>query len=209
MSEPSRLLERIETGFGRDARAGSAASVSALPLDGPPSREVSAQPASGARSALNYASLALLGLIASGLILVVGMTAGFHLFAAAIAAAGVVGALLLAVEAIRAFDSVPVSDEAERDKDWHRSETSALLSTIHDALGDLALRCASSAQATQITFDISGEHRHPGVTEGLDQPLQGHRLAGAGGTGNKTVTVGQAQRLTNRLPITASTQYEL
>ena len=78
-----------------------------------------------------------------------------------------------------------------------------------DALGDLALRCASSAQATQITFDISGEHRHPGVTEGLDQPLQGHRLAGAGGTGNKTVTVGQAQRLTNRLTITASTQYEL
>ncbi len=139
MSEPSRLLERIETGFGRDARADRAASVSALPLDGPASRQVSAQPASGARSALSYVSMALLGLVASGLILVVGMTAGFHLFAAAIAAAGVVGALLLAVEAIRAFDSVPVSDEVERDQDWHRSETSALLSTIHDALGDLAI----------------------------------------------------------------------
>ena len=139
MSEPSRLLERIETGFGRDARAGSLAPASALPLDAPSPRAAPEPPASGGRSALRHASLALLGLIASGLILVIGITAGFHLFAAAIAAAGVVGALLLAVEAIRSFDSAPVSDEADRDNDWHRSETSALLSTIHDALGDLAI----------------------------------------------------------------------
>ncbi len=139
MSEPSRLLERIETGFGRDARVGSVAPVSALPLDAPSSRAAPEPPASGGRSALRHASLALLGLIASGLILVIGITAGFHLFAAAIAAAGVVGALLLAVEAIRSYDSAPVSDEADRDNDWHRSETSALLSTIHDALGDLAI----------------------------------------------------------------------
>ncbi|MGE6783440.1 ATP-binding response regulator [Ensifer adhaerens] len=139
MSEPSRLLERIETGFGRDARAGSVAPVSALPLDAPSSRAAPEPPASGGRSALRHASLALLGLIASGLVLVIGMTAGFYLFAAAIAAAGVVGALLLAVEAIRSFDGAPVCDEAARDNDWHRSETSALLSTIHDALGDLAI----------------------------------------------------------------------
>ncbi|WP_446718239.1 hypothetical protein, partial [Ensifer sp. OTU672] len=104
MSEPSRLLERIETGFRRDARAGKAASVSALPLDGPASRQVSAQPASGARSALSYVSMALLGLVASGLVLVVGMTAGFHLFGAALCAAGGVGGGFLAVEAIRAGD---------------------------------------------------------------------------------------------------------
>ncbi|WP_244513251.1 MULTISPECIES: ATP-binding protein [unclassified Ensifer] len=67
------------------------------------------------------------------------MNAGFHLFAAAIAAAGAVGVLLLTIEAIRSFDGAEGGGEADRDGDWHRSETSALLSTIHDALGDLAI----------------------------------------------------------------------
>ncbi len=92
-----------------------------------------------ARSALKQVSLALLGLFASGLVLVIGINAGFYLFAAAIAAAGLVGVLLLAIEAIRSFDQRQLNEEADRDSDWHRSETSALLSTIHDALGDLAI----------------------------------------------------------------------
>ena len=139
MSEPSRLLERIESGFRTGSRTGDAPPVAPLPVEvSPPAHEQEA-PVKGKRHALNQASLALLGLVASGLILVIGMSAGFYLFSAAIAAAGSVGVFLLVVEAIRSFDGRQAGDEADRDRDWHRSETSALLSTIHDALGDLAI----------------------------------------------------------------------
>lgn len=139
MSEPSRLLERIESGFRTGNRTGDAQPVAPPAVEAPPSAREQEPPVNGTRRAINQASLALLGLVASGLILVIGMNAGFYLFSAAIAAAGSVGVLLLVVEAMRSFDGRQARDEANRDRDWHRSETSALLSTIHDALGDLAI----------------------------------------------------------------------
>lgn len=136
MSEPSRLLERIESGFGRQTRAGETSPVTQLSEEVSPER---AQKAPATRHVSRQAILALLGLVASSLVLVIGMSAGFYLLSAAIAAAGVAGVLLLVVEAIRLVDGGWADDEAERDGDWHRSETSALLSTIHDALGDVAI----------------------------------------------------------------------
>ena len=95
MSEPSRLLERIESGFRTGSRTGDAPPVAPLPVEvSPPAHEQEA-PVKGKRHAVNQASLALLGLVASGLILVIGMSAGFYLFSAAIAAAGSVGVFLL------------------------------------------------------------------------------------------------------------------
>lgn len=78
-----------------------------------------------------------------------------------------------------------------------------------NTLGDLALRRTGGAEATQVTFDIGREYRHTGIAESLDQTLQGHRFAGTGCARDQPVTVGQAQRLPHRLPITASTQYKL
>ncbi len=88
---------------------------------------------------LRRLSLASLGVIASGLVLALGIAAGLYLFSAAVAAAGLAGVLLLIADGIRAADSDRQCVEARHDGDWDRQETSALLSTIHDALGDLAI----------------------------------------------------------------------
>lgn len=68
-----------------------------------------------------------------------------------------------------------------------------------NALGDLALGVRRRAQATQVTLDISGEHRHPRIAEGFGQTLQCDGFAGAGGAGDQPVTVGQTHGLGNRL----------
>ncbi|MDF9755328.1 hypothetical protein OKW51_002291 [Pseudomonas hunanensis] len=47
----------------------------------------------------------------------------------------------------------------------------------------------------------AGEYRHPGVTEQLGEVLQGHRLAGARGSGHQAMPVGQAHGLGYRLTI--------
>ncbi|MNJ46636.1 hypothetical protein D3C77_417710 [compost metagenome] len=77
------------------------------------------------------------------------------------------------------------------------------------ALGDLALRVAYRTQATQVTFDVSGEHRNPGITERFGHMLQGYGLAGTGGASNQAVTVGQAHGLAYRLAGRISTENEL
>nr|WP_312363129.1 ATP-binding protein [Ensifer sp.] len=89
--------------------------------------------------ALRRLSLASLGVIASGLVLAMGIAAGLYLFSAAVAAAGLAGVLLLVADGIRAADSDGRGAETRRDGDWDRQETSALLATIHDALGDIAI----------------------------------------------------------------------
>ena len=63
-----------------------------------------------------------------------------------------------------------------------------------DPLGDFALRRARGATA-QVTLDVRGEDRDPGITELLGQPLQGHRLSGAGGAGDQAMPIGKTQGL--------------
>ena len=69
-----------------------------------------------------------------------------------------------------------------------------------DALGNLAARRGGRAEAAQVALDVGGEHRNARRTELFDQPLQGDGLAGAGGAGDQSVTVGQAQALADGLP---------
>jgi hypothetical protein len=74
-----------------------------------------------------------------------------------------------------------------------------------DALGHLALRRTSSAQAAQVAFDIGGEHRNPRVTERFRQMLQGDGLASTRSARYQAMAVGQPHSLPNRLAIRAST----
>src|SRR5690606_21023383 len=75
-----------------------------------------------------------------------------------------------------------------------------------DALGDATARRAHGAKTTEVALDVGGEHRHAGVTESLDQALQGHGLAGAGGAGDQAVAVADAKRLADRLAVRACTK---
>ncbi|MCY1548818.1 hypothetical protein D9M68_849520 [compost metagenome] len=78
-----------------------------------------------------------------------------------------------------------------------------------DALGYLALRRTGGAKAAEIALHIRGEHRHAGIAERLDQTLQGDRFAGTGSARHQTVSIGQAQRLANRLTGKVSTKNKL
>ncbi len=128
------MLEQIESGFGAQARSGGA-----LPVGGAADSTGTMGKSAASGFALRRLSLASLGVIASGLVLAMGIAAGLYLFSAAVAAAGLAGVLLLVADGIRAADSDGRSAEARRDGDWDRQETSALLATIHDALGDIAI----------------------------------------------------------------------
>jgi len=77
-----------------------------------------------------------------------------------------------------------------------------------DPLGDLALRCTGSTQATEIALDVGSEHGNSGIAELLGQTLQGHCLTGAGGSGNQPVPIGQAQGLAVRFTRRISAEYQ-
>jgi signal transduction histidine kinase/CheY-like chemotaxis protein len=88
--------------------------------------------------------LAGAGLLGSAAILGTGIDAGFYLLSAGLAVAGITGAALLLKDWYGASISPAtakgrVRQEKANDSRWERSETSQLLSTIHDALGDIAI----------------------------------------------------------------------
>ncbi|MCA1438852.1 response regulator [Ensifer sp. IC4062] len=116
MIEASRLKQRIDSGFGAGARAGRAGYW--------PAR----------------AACAVAGIAAAAILFAVGSANGFPLFSAMVAAGGLAGAFLLLAEGIDSSDGRGGALlEVACDEDWQRFETSALLSTIHDGLGDLAI----------------------------------------------------------------------
>jgi hypothetical protein len=78
-----------------------------------------------------------------------------------------------------------------------------------NALGNLALGISSCAQAAKIAFDVCGEHGDSGIAEDFRQTLQRHRLSGARSARNQPMTIGQTQRLTDRLTIEARTNENL
>lgn len=89
-------------------------------------------------------ALAVAGLLCSAAIFAAGIDAGFYLLSAGLAGAGVTGAFLLLRDWYRSAARPAAAhgrarEEKAKDKRWERSETSQLLSTIHDALGDIAI----------------------------------------------------------------------
>jgi len=89
-------------------------------------------------------ALAVTGLLCSAAILGAGIDAGLYLLSAGLAGAGITGSALLLRDWYRSVARPAaaygrVRAEKASDKHWERSETSQLLSTIHDALGDIAI----------------------------------------------------------------------
>ncbi|AFL48633.1 PAS domain-containing hybrid sensor histidine kinase/response regulator [Sinorhizobium fredii] len=132
MSEPSSVMPRKQASSGARSAAVDlvpsavgAATVRRSAID----RETS----------LGRILFALAGLVAAALLLVVGARAGLHLLPALAAVGALAGAFLLLADdsaaSVRASATGEITGKAER----QCSATAKLLSTIHDALGDIAL----------------------------------------------------------------------
>jgi len=117
-------------------------------------------------------ALAGAGLLGSAAILGTGVDAGLHLLSAGLAAAGVAGAALLLRDWYRSAvrpAAIHGRSRAEKanDKLWERSETSQLLSTIHDALGDIAIirePGGKIVQANSVFCRLTGWLKPEGMT---------------------------------------------
>ncbi|WP_276119341.1 PAS domain-containing hybrid sensor histidine kinase/response regulator [Pararhizobium qamdonense] len=145
MSDLPNLRKRIATEFSAPKRTLASRRASEMPLADDPH---SLEPEEGfsapkERHAALKPALAGAGLLGSAAILGTGIDAGFYLLSAGLAVAGVSGAALLLKDWYRA-STLPAArgrlrEEKASDSRWERSETSQLLSTIHDALGDIAI----------------------------------------------------------------------
>jgi signal transduction histidine kinase/CheY-like chemotaxis protein len=113
-------------------------------------------------------ALAVTGLFCSAAILGAGIDAGFYILSASLAGAGVTGAVLLLRDWYRpAAAHGRAREEKAKDKRWERSETSQLLSTIHDALGDIAIirePGGKIVQANTVFCRLTGGSRPEGMT---------------------------------------------
>ena len=118
-------------------------------------------------------ALAGAGLLCSAAVLGTGAEAGFELLSAGLALAGMAGAALLLADWYRSVKSrspiaavAPMSERAN-DRKWERSEASGLLSTIHDALGDIALvrePGGKIVEANGVFRRMTGQSRPEGMT---------------------------------------------
>lgn len=146
MSDLSNLRKRITTEFSAPKRMLNNRHASDTPLADDPH---SLEPGDGFKGASERypalkPALAGAGLLGSAAILGTGIDAGFYLLSAGLAVAGITGAALLLKDwygsSVRpAAATGRIREEKASDSRWERSETSQLLSTIHDALGDIAV----------------------------------------------------------------------
>lgn len=144
MNEPSHLQERIASEFTPPARRLGEKEAPPLVLnENPVTLEDHGIETVPDRYPLLKPLLAGAGLVSSTAILGTGAEAGLHLLAAGLAAAGIAGAALFVRDWYRSTRPMRLAArlQAEKadDRRWERSETSQLLSTIHDALGDIAI----------------------------------------------------------------------
>lgn len=146
MSDLPNLRKRITAEFSAPKRTLNNGRASDMPLADDPHSLEPEDGFSGVKErypALKPA-LAGAGLLGSAAILGTGIDAGFYLLSAGLAVAGITGAALLLKDWYGASISPAaakgrVRQEKANDSRWERSETSQLLSTIHDALGDIAI----------------------------------------------------------------------
>lgn len=146
MSDLPNLRKRITAEFSAPKRTLNNRRASDTPLADDPHSLEPEDGFSGIKErypALKPA-LAGAGLLGSAAILGTGIDAGFYLLSAGLAVAGITGAALLLKDWYGASISPAaakgrVRQEKANDSRWERSETSQLLSTIHDALGDIAI----------------------------------------------------------------------
>ncbi|WP_275787974.1 PAS domain-containing hybrid sensor histidine kinase/response regulator [Pararhizobium gei] len=114
--------------------------------------------------------LAGVGLLCSAAVLGAGFVADLQFLSGFLALAGTSGAGLLLIDWYRAAFKDNVGrggSEIASDRRWERSETSQLLSTVHDALGDIALIRSPNGrivQANKVFCRLTGWQRPEGAT---------------------------------------------
>ena len=132
MSEPVKLQNRLKAEFAeaprRPTRARSAVET---PPDAPD--DMDAAPVAPESHAPLRSAIAGVGLLMAALVLATGMAAGFYIAATGLGLAGIAGAVSL----FRA--QRPAGGETAEDRTWERSETSEILSAIHDVLRDIVV----------------------------------------------------------------------
>jgi signal transduction histidine kinase/CheY-like chemotaxis protein len=137
MSEPVKLQSRLQAEFaqapglpGEGVRRGVDEHAHLLePV-------VTAAAGTGAKQQAAFRLLiGGFGLLCAALVLSTGMAAGFYIAATGLALAGAAGSVFLLYS--NRFAVRP--HEAAHDKAWEQSETSQILSAIHDVLGDIVV----------------------------------------------------------------------
>ncbi|MEY9198900.1 ATP-binding protein [Sinorhizobium sp. CCBAU 05631] len=131
MSELPSVKHRNQAGSGARSGAAGITFSKATTLGG------GLRPAIGGEASVGRLLLALAGLAAAGVLLVVGARADLYLLPVLAALSALVGGFLLLSSHGTASGQVPEAGRAAADALC--SETAKLLSTIHDALGDIAL----------------------------------------------------------------------
>ncbi|WP_411034641.1 hybrid sensor histidine kinase/response regulator [Shinella sp. BYT-45] len=136
MSEPVKLQKRLKAEFAeaprRSARtrSGTDTARDRLDVDARPA----APPPEPEGQATVRSAIAGVGLLLAALVLATGVAAGFYVAAVGLGLAGIAGAAFL-FRTRRPAAGL----EAARDRSWERSETSQILSAIHDVLGDIVV----------------------------------------------------------------------
>ncbi len=134
MSEPVKLQNRLRAEFAdeprRPARDPSEGDAARAPDD---MERAAPAPEPEGHAAIRSV-IAGIGLLMAALVLSTGMAAGFYIAAAGLGLAGFAGAILL-LRTRRPAAGM----EAAHDRTWERSETSEILSAIHDVLGDIVV----------------------------------------------------------------------
>jgi len=146
MSEPAKLQNRLETEFSDRRPIPS-------PAAAPARDEAVAAAASERGQAGPLALLAVTAFLFAALVLAAGAAAGFYAAAAGLGLAGIAGGLLF----WRA--GRPPVRETSEDRSWERSETSQILSAIHDVLGDIVVTRALDGRilrANAVLGDLTG-----------------------------------------------------
>lgn len=156
MSEPAKLQDRLEAEFA-EALPRPARSMPKGPKDGARREAAGAAPAYG--HAGLFGLLAVAALFFSALVVAAGAVAGFYAAAAGLGLAGIAGGLLL----WRA-GKVPVGETSD-DRSWERSETSQILSAIHDVLGDIVVMRALDGRILRANA-VLGELTGAALVEG-------------------------------------------
>jgi signal transduction histidine kinase/CheY-like chemotaxis protein len=135
MSEPVKLQNRLQAEFA-DAPPRSLRARPVGAARDPDDTETHGVPPAPAREshAAVRSLIAGLCLLSAALVLATGMATGFYISAVGLGLSGIAGAAF--VFRSRRPAAVP---EADHDRSWERSETSEILSAIHDALGDIVV----------------------------------------------------------------------
>ena len=130
MSEPVQLQNRLKAEFADAPRR----SPRAPEVRDSHEEERAAPLAEPENHATIRSVIAGIGLLMAALVLATGMAAGFYIAAIGLGLAGLAGAAFL-LWAYKPATGV----EAAHDRSWERSETSEILSAIHDVLGDIVV----------------------------------------------------------------------